>query len=135
MSAQAAIAAKTAVTAISITGAALSINPRGKDAAGVLAWIAPGATALDDVKVDFSYRLPTGTRKSVKSLLRVLAPKTYTDSTTLVVTKMGDNVLALDGSFLEAATSTERQKVLDIFTSVVSSAEFRAAFISGDVMY
>lgn len=135
MAAQATIAAKTAVTAIAITGTALNINPRGKDANGVLQWIAPGATALDDLVVDASYRNPTAKQKRIKSLVRVFSPKTATNSTTSLVEKVGDNIMALNADLVENATSTEKQKVLDVFTSVITSPEFRDMFINGNMPY
>lgn len=135
MSAQAALAAKTAVTVISITGTAFSLTPRGKDNKNVLQWVNAGATSLDDVVVDFSYRLPTSTRKSTKATLRTFVPKTFTDSTTGLVAKAGDNIANLELTFPENATVTEKQKLLDIFTAAVAATEFRAAIINGDVMY
>jgi len=135
MSAQAAIAAKTAITALSLTGTAYSVTPRGRDGKNVLLWTYAGASALDDVKVDFSYRPSTSSRKSVKSTLRCFVPKTYTDSTTGVIGKVGDNAANFDFSFVETATAAERQKLVDIVTSVVCSAEFRDALINGNVMY
>lgn len=135
MSAQAQIAAKTSITAISITGTAYNILPRGKTGKGVLQWVVAGATPLDDVIVDFSYQPQTSTRKTVKSTLRAFVPKTYTDSGTGVVSKIGDNVANISFTFPENATSTERQKLLDILTSTLSATEFRSALISGDVMY
>lgn len=135
MSAQAAIAAKTAVSAISITGSALSVAPRGKDSNNVLQWVAAGATSLDDIRVDFSYRLPTTTRKTTKSTLRCFVPKTATDSGTGLISKVGDNIAAFDFTFPENATSTEKYKLVDIITSVLSSTEFRTALATGDVMY
>jgi len=134
MSAQAAIAAKTAVSAISITGTALSILPRGRVLPNnVLSWVAPGATSLDDVTVDFSYRMPTSTRKTVKSTLRAFVPKTATVDT--VVTSFGTNVGEVNFTFPEAATAAERQKLVDILTSALCSTEFRTAITTGDVMY
>lgn len=135
MAAQAAIASKTAISAISFTGTALSVTPRGKDAKNVLSWVAPGTTTLDDIRVDFSYREPTATRKTIKSTLRVFVPKTITDVDTDLVSKLGDNVAGMDLSFLENATTAEKLKVCDIMLSVFGSAEFRTALTTGDVMY
>lgn len=135
MAQQAAIAAKTAISAISITGTAYSIAPRGKNSDNVLQWVYPGATTLDDVKVDFSVRPPTTTRKTTKSTLRVFSPKTATDSGTGLVSKVGDCIASIDFTFPENATATEKQKLLDILTSVVSATEFRAALKDNDVMY
>lgn len=135
MSAQAAIAAKTAITAISITGTALSVSPRGKDSKNVLNWVYPGATALDDIVVDFSYRVPTQTRKTTKATLRAFVPKTATDSTTGLVIKVGDNIASCDFTFPENATATEKQKLVDVFTSALTATEFRTALYTGDVMY
>lgn len=135
MSAQAAIAAKTAISAISLTGTALSIIPRGRDSKGVLQWVAPGATLLDDVSVDFSYRPPVSGRKTVKSMLRTFCPKTFTDSTTGLISKLGDNAASVDFTFLENASSAEKLKVLDILLSTLGSTEFRTALSTGDVMY
>ena len=135
MSAQAAIAAKVLISAISFTGTALSITPRGRDAKGVLNWVAPGATILDDTLVDFSYRPPASGRKTVKSMLRVFSPKTFTDSTTSVVSKIGDNSASIDFTFLENASAAEKLRVLDILLSTIGSAEFRTALSTGDVMY
>lgn len=135
MSAQAAIAAKTAISAISITGTALSVAPRGKDAKNVLNWVSPGATSLDDIVVDFSYRLPTQTRKTTKATLRAFVPKTATDSTTGLVSKVGDNVASCEFTFPENATVTEKTKLVDIFISALSATEFRTAINTGDVMY
>lgn len=135
MAAQATIIAKTAITAISLTGTALNINPRGKDANGVLQWIAPGATALDDLVVDASYRAPTAKQKRIRSMVRVFSPKTVTNTTTSLVEKVGENILALNADLVENATSAEKQKALDVFTSVVTSPEFRDMFINGNAMY
>lgn len=135
MAAQAAIAAKVSVSAIAITGTAYSVVPRGKDGKSVLVWVNPGATTLDDVKVDFSYRPPTATRKTTKATLRAFVPKTYTDSTTGMVAKAGDNIVTCDFTFPENATAAEKQKLLDVFTSAVCATEFRAALYNGDVMY
>jgi hypothetical protein len=135
MSAQAAIAAKTVITALSLTGTAYSVAPRGKDSKSVLSWVFPGAVSLDDVSVDFSYRLPTPTRKTTKALLRVFVPKTATDSTTGLVFKVGDNIASLDITFPENATVTERTKCVDIITSTLCAPEFRLALNTGDVMY
>lgn len=135
MSAQAALAAKTAITTITIAGTAFSLTPRGKDNKNVLQWVNAGATSLDDVVVDFSYRLPTSTRKSTKATLRTFVPKTFTDSTTGLVAKAGDNIANLELTFPENATATEKQKLLDIFTAAVAATEFRAAITNGDVMY
>jgi hypothetical protein len=135
MASQAAIAAKTALTVITLTGTALSVLPRGKDSKNVLSWIAPGATTLDDVKVDFSYRDPTTTRKTTKASLRVFSPKTATDSGTGLISKVGDNIVTMDFTFPENATSTEKQKLLDIALTVFGATEFRAALKDGDVMY
>lgn len=135
MSAQAAISAKTALSAISFTGTALSVTPRGKDNKNVLSWVAPGTTTLDDIKVDFSYREPTTTRKTTKATLRVFVPKTATDSGTGLVSKVGDNIATMDFTFPENATSTEKQKLLDVMLTVFGATEFRAALKDGDVMY
>jgi len=135
MSAQAAIAAKTTITAISITGTAYSIAPRGKDGKSVLQWVYAGTTSLDDVHVDFSYRLPTTTRKTTKATLRAFVPKTFTDAGTGVVSKIGDNIASCEFTFPENATATEKQKLVDIFTSTLCAAEFRSALYAGDVMY
>lgn len=135
MSAQAAIAAKTAISAIAITGTALSVSPRGKDSKNVLQWVYPGATALDDIVVDFSYRLPTPSRATTKATLRAFVPKTATDSTTGLVVKVGDNIASCDFTFPQNATTTEKTKLIDIFTSALSATEFRAALSTGDVMY
>lgn len=135
MAAQVAIAAKTAITVLSLTGTAYSIAPRGKDSKSVLSWVYPGAVALDDVSVDFSYRVPTTTRKTTKATLRVFVPKTATDSTTGLVFKVGDNIASIDFTFPENATATERQKCVDILTSTLCSTEFRLALNTGDVMY
>lgn len=135
MAAQATIAAKTAVTAIAITGTALSIDPRGKDANGVLQWIAPGATALDDLVVDASYRVPTSKQRKIKSMVRVFSPKTAINSTTGLTEKVGENIFALNAELVDNATAAEKQKVLDVFTSVVTSPEFRDMFINGNLMY
>jgi len=135
MSAQAAIAAKTAVSAISITGTAFSVAPRGKDANNVLQWVNAGATSLQDSKVDFSYRLPTASRVTTKATLRAFSPKTYTDSTTGQVVKVGDSIASIDFTFPQGATVTERTLLVDILTSTLSSTEFRLALTTGDVMY
>jgi len=135
MSAQATIAAKTAITAITLTGTALSILPRGRDSKQVLNWVAPGATLLDDNQVDFSYRPPANGRKTIKSTLRVFCPKTYTDSTTSLVMKQGDNLASTDFQFEANATAAEKQKVVDLLISALSDAAFRAALFNGDVMY
>lgn len=135
MSAQAAISAKTALTALSLTGTALSVAPRGRDQKGNLLWVSPGATTLDDISVDMSFRTPTKERKSTKSLLRVFVPKTATNSTTGLVEFVGNNIANFDVTLLENATAAEKQKVLDILTSVICSAEFRTAWTTGDVMY
>lgn len=135
MSAQAAIAAKTAVTTITIAGTAFSVAPRGKDSKNVLMWVAPGTIALEDNRVDFSYRVPTSTRATTKATLRVFVPKTFTDSTTSVVSKIGDNIASIDFTFPENATVAERTKLVDILTSTLSATEFRSALCSGDVMY
>lgn len=135
MSAQAAIAAKTALTVISFTGTALSVTPRGKDSKNVLSWIAPGATTLDDKKVDFSYREPTATRKTTKATLRVFCPKTVTDVDTGLVSKVGECIANVDFTFPEAATATEKQVLLDVLLTVLGATEFRAALKDGDVMY
>jgi hypothetical protein len=135
MSAQAAIAAKTAVSALSFTGTAFSIAPRGKDANNVLAWVNAGTTSLQDSKVDFSYRLPTTSRKTTKATLRAFSPKTYTDSTTGQIVKVGDSIASIDFTFPDGATSTERALLVDILTTTLGAAEFRLALINGDVMY
>jgi hypothetical protein len=135
MAAQAAIAAKTAITAISLTGTALSITPRGRDETGVLNWVAPGTTVLEDVEVDFSYRPATAASKKIKSNLRAFSPKTYTDSTTGMIAKAGENLANCGFSFVENATPAEKQKLLDVFTSAITDAAFRNALINGDVMY
>lgn len=135
MAAQATIAAKTAITAISLTGTALSINPRGKDASNVLKYVAPGATALDDLTVDFSYRAPTSQSKKIKSMMRVFSPKTAVNSTTSLTELVGTNILALNAEFVENATAAEKQKALDVFTSVITAPEFRDAFINGNPPY
>lgn len=135
MAAQAAIASKHALSAISFTGTALSITPRGKDAKNVLSWIAPGTTSLDDIRVDFSYREPTTTRKTIKGTLRTFVPKTITDVDTSLVSKVGENIVSSDFSFPENATSAEKQKALDVHLTTLGSTEFRDALISGDVMY
>lgn len=135
MSAQAAIAAKTAISTITIAGTALSVAPRGKDSKNVLNWAVAGATSLDDIVVDFSYRLPTQTRKTTKATLRAFVPKTATDSTTGLVFKVGDNIASCEFTFPENATTAEKTKLVDIFTSALSATEFRLALNTGDVMY
>jgi hypothetical protein len=135
MSAQAAIASKTLLTAISFTGTAQSITPRGKDKNNVLQWIYPGATSLDDRKVDFSYREPTTTRKTTKAMLRVFIPKVATDSTTGLVFKVGDNIVTMDFTFPENATTTEKLVLLDTALTAFGAAEFRTALSTGDVMF
>lgn len=135
MAAQATIAAKTAVTAISITGTALSINPRGKDSAGVLKYVAPGATALDDLTVDFSYRAPTSKQKKIKGMVRVFSPKTAVNSATSLTELVGENIFNLQYELVDSATAAEKQKALDVFTSVITAPEFRDAFINGNPPY
>lgn len=135
MSAQAALSTKHAVSAISITGTALAVSPRGKDPKGVLSWVYPGTTTIEDISVDFSYRPPTATRKSTKATLRAFVPKTYVDSTTSLTLKAGDNIASCEFTFPENATATERQKLVDIFTSALSDSAVRTALNSGDVMY
>lgn len=136
MAAQAALAAKTVITVVGTnTGTAYSMSPRGRDAKGVLKWVYPGATTLDDVIVDLSYRPPTATRKSTKATARVISPKTYTDTTTGLIAKAGENIAELNFSFVENATVAEKVKVLDILLSMVGLAEFRLALSTGDVMY
>lgn len=135
MAAQASLATKTAVSAISITGTAAAVSPRGKDTKGVLSWVLPGATTIEDVKVDFSYRVPTPTRKTTKATLRAFVPKTYVDSTTSLTLSAGNNVASCEFTFPENATATERQKLVDIFTSALSDTTVRTALNAGDVMY
>jgi hypothetical protein len=135
MSAQAAIASKTALSAISFTGTAQSITPRGKDKNNVLQWVFPGATALGDTKVDFSYREPTATRKSTKAMLRVFVPKVATDSTTGLVFKIGDSIVNMDFTFPENATTAEKLVLLDTALTAFGAAEFRTALSTGDVMF
>lgn len=135
MSAQAALSTKHTVSAISITGTTYSVSPRGKDPKGVLSWVYPGTTTIEDIKVDFSYRPPTATRKSTKATLRTFVPKTYVDSTTSLTLKSGDNIASCEFTFPENATATERQKLVDIFTSALSDSAVRTALNSGDVMY
>lgn len=135
MSAQAALATKHAVSAISITGTALAVSPRGKDPKGVLSWVYPGATTIEDILVDFSYRLPTATRKTTKATLRAFVPKTYVDSTTSLTLKSGDNIASCEFTFPENATAAEKQKLVDMFTSALADTAVRLALNSGDVMY
>jgi hypothetical protein len=135
MAAQASIAAKTVLTVITLTGTAFAIAPRGKDANNVLQWVNAGGTTLEDTRVDFSYRLPTASRATTKATLRVFSPKTYVDSTTAQVVKVGDNIASIDFTFPNGATVTERTKLNDILLTVLGSTEFRAALNSGDVMY
>lgn len=135
MAAQAILAAKTVLTVITHTGTAFNVAPRGKDDNNVLLWVNAGATSLDDVKVDFSYRIPTATRKTTKALLRTFSPKTFTDAGTGLIAKVGDNIASTEFTFLEAATAAERQKVVDIHMSVMGLTEIRSALISGDVPY
>lgn len=135
MSAQAAIAAKYLISALSFTGTAYSVTPRGKDGKNVLQWVNPGSTNLEDVRVDFSYRPPTTTRKTTKATLRCFVPKTFTDSGTGLIEKIGDNIATIDFTFPENATVAERTKLVDVLTSTLGAAEFRSALNSGDVMY
>lgn len=135
MASQATIAAKTAVTAIAITGTALSINPRGKDANGVLVWVAPGATSLDDLVVDASYRTASVKQKKIRSVARVFSPKTAVNTTTGVTDKQGENILQFVGDFVPNATAAEKQKALDVFTSFITSNEFRDMIINGNAPY
>lgn len=135
MSAQATLNAKTAISSIDISGASLAINPRGKDAKGILNWIAPGATSLDDITVDFSYRVPTATRKTTKASLRVFVPKTVVNSTTGLTTRIGEMIGSTEFTFPESATFSDRQKLVDILTSALCAAEFRTALSTGDTMY
>lgn len=135
MSAQAALATKTVVTALSFTGTAMAVSPRGKDPKGVLSWVYPGATTIEDIRCDFSYRVPTPTRKTTKATLRVFVPKTYVDSTTSLTLKAGDNIASLEVTFPENATTTERTKLIDLFTTALGDTSVRLALNTGDVMY
>lgn len=135
MSAQQALAAKTAITAVTLTGTALSLAPRGRDAKQVLNWVAPGSSMLADKSVDFSYRPPANGRKTVKSVLRVFCPKVYTDTTTSLVMKQGDNLASVDFQFEANASAAEKQEVVDILLSALADAEFRKAITQGDVMF
>jgi hypothetical protein len=135
MSAQAALTTKHLVSAVSITGTALAVSPRGKDPKGVLSWVYPGATTIEDIQVDFSYRPPTATRKTTKATLRAFVPKTYVDSTTSLTLKAGDNIASCEFTFPENATAVERTKLVDMFTSALGDTAVRLALNSGDVMY
>lgn len=139
MAQQSAIAAKSAITAISLTGTAYSFNPMGKDASGVLNWVHPGATALDNVIVDFSYRPPktsgSKTARKIRGLVRLFVPKTAVNSTTGVTELVGENIITLQSDFLDNATATEKQLALDLLTSTIVCPEFRDAFINGNVMW
>lgn len=135
MSAQAALATKHTLTAITLTGTAFNVSPRGRDSKGVLSWVYPGATTVEDVRTDFSYRVPTATRKTTKATLRVFVPKTYVDSTTSLTLKSGDNIASCEFTFPENATATERQKLVDIFTTALGDTAVRLALNTGDVMY
>jgi hypothetical protein len=135
MAAQASIATKKLLTVITLTGTAQSALPRGKDKNNVLQWIFPGATALADQRVDFSYREPTATRKTAKATLRVFVPKVATDSTTGLVFKVGDNIVSMDFTFPENATTAEKLELLDMALTTFGAAEFRTALSTGDVMY
>lgn len=134
MSAQATIAAKTAVTAIALTGTALSINPRGRDQKGVLSWVAPGSTNLDDISVDFSYQASNLSGSATKAKLRAFSPKTHLDANSVVV-RDGVNAATIDFSFVSNATAVERQKLVDVLTSALTDEAVRTALVNGDVMY
>lgn len=135
MAAQAALATKTLLTVITLTGTAMTANPRGKDSKNVLSWVYPGATTLDDRKIDFSYRPPTTTRKTTKATLRVFIPKTAVDSTTGLVFKVGDNIVDMNFTFVENATAAEKQVALDVALTAFGAPEVRAALKDGDVPY
>lgn len=134
MSAQANITAKTLISAYTLTGASLTMSPRGRDQKNVMKWIAPGATTLQDASVDFSYRLPTATRKSVKATLRTFSPKTFVDASS-VTQKLGDMIMSTDFTALENATAAERKLVLDLHISALCDAAVQAAIVNGDVPY